>query len=259
MSVRRGLRRAALVLAHALSWPWRLVPWPARRGLLAGLVVLESRIGAPADALRRLFAHEDLLDRLIDERATAYGGGLNPKHRLIRYHDFFVARIPAGSRVLDVGCGVGAVARSIAGRVPGVRVTAVDSDARVLALAQAEPAPPNLIFLHADAARLPDGEWDAIVLSNVLEHLDGRVAFLRSLAARHPAARILVRVPLFERDWRLALRRELDAPYVSDPTHRIEHTLAEFEAEAAAAGLSVVERQLLWGEIWAVLAPAAPG
>ena len=89
-----------------------------KRYLVTGLLVLESRGSKPADSLRRLFVLQDKLDWIINERAMAYGGDVHPKHRLMRYHDFFVERIAAGSRVLDIGGGYGAVARSIASRVP---------------------------------------------------------------------------------------------------------------------------------------------
>jgi hypothetical protein len=60
---------------------------------------------------------------------------------------------------------------------------------------------------------------------------------------------------MFERHPNMALRRELGVNYFSDPTHTIEHTLAEFDREVADSGLVIVERQTLWGEIWAWCEP----
>ena len=91
-----------------------------------------------------------------------------------------------------------------------------------------------------------------MVLSNVLEHIEGRVDFLRRLIERATPQQILIRVPLFERHWQIAMRRELGVGYFSDPTHYIEHTLDEFAGEMEAAGLEITERLTLWGEIWAV-------
>ena len=106
--------------------------------------------------------------------------------------------------------------------------------------------------MEGDATRdLPAEHWDVIVLSNILEHVDDRVGLLRELVRRNSPGRLLIRVPLFERHWHLPLRRELGVEYFSDPTHRIEYTVAEFEAEVSAAGLVIVGRQTLWGEIWA--------
>ena len=251
------LKTVIVTLARVLALPWSLVPFALRRRLVSGLIFVESRIGTPKSTLARLFALWDDLDLVINERATVYGDGVNPKHRLTRYHDFFIDRIAQGSRVLDVGCGVGAVARSIAERVPGSDVTGVDFDAAMVARAGSESLPDNLRFVHGDVIRdLPDEHWDVVVLSNVLEHVEDRVDLLRRLVECHTPARLLIRVPLFERHWHLPLRRELGVNYFSDPTHEIEHTLEEFDAEIARAGLVTVERLTRWGEIWAHCEPA---
>ena len=93
---------------------------------LTGLFVLDSRYPVPEDGLRRLLILKDKLEWVINERAMAYGGSEHPKHRLMRYHQFFVDRILDGERVLDVGCGYGAVARTIARECPNCVVTGMD-------------------------------------------------------------------------------------------------------------------------------------
>lgn len=255
--MRRTGKRAALAAAWILSLPYRIVPAGLRRVLLFGLATLESRIGAPEDSLRRLFALQDDIEHLINERAMALGKGVHPKHRLMRYHDFFVERIPAGARVLDIGCGYGAVARSIARRVADVEVTGIDMDQESIAQAQAADNPANLTFLVGDALdALPESAWDTVVLSNILEHIDKRVEFLSRLRTDQTPRQILIRVPLFERNWQIPMRRELGINYFSDRTHYIEHRLDEFDREISAAGLELRERLTLWGEIWAVCQPS---
>lgn len=249
-----------LGLADVLARLWRLLPARLRETALMGLMMLEGRGAPPAEGLRSLFRLQDRLDLVINERAMAYGGGEHPKHRLTRYHDFFVERIVPGERVLDVGCGYGAVARSIAGRVAGTTVMGVELDRPRLAQARSADNPPNLSFIEADARReLPPGPWDVVVLSNVWEHIEDRVGFLKDVVAASRALRVLIRVPLFERAWQMPMRRELGAEFRSDPTHFIEHTLDEFDAEVAAAGLSIAERVTLWGEIWADCRPLQEG
>ena len=224
--------------------------------MIFGLLVVESRIGGPRDSLKRLFSIIDRLDVVVSERATALEGGEHPKHRLTRYHDFFVDRIAPGSRVLDIGCGYGAVARSIARRVEGAEVLGIDFSTANIDQARANDNPPNIRFIAGDAlVDLPEGPWDTIVLSNVLEHIDERVPFLRRLVDTVAPKSILIRVPLFERHWHLPMRRELGVNYFSDPTHHIEHTLAEFDDEIGRSGLALIERQTLWGEIWAHCRP----
>lgn len=218
---------------------------------LAGAVV--RRVVPASTVLRWLCRLDNVLYRATSRAAVWYGGGLHVKHRLTAYHDFFLARVAAGDRVLDIGCGNGALASDLARR--GSVVTGVDHDGAAIREARSRYAHTGARFVEADASRLPPGPFDVVILSNVLEHLDDRVAFLKSVVAASGAARVLVRVPLFERDWRVPLKRELGVDFRLDPTHRVEHTLQEFEAEVAAAGLVVEDRQLRWGEIWAVCRP----
>lgn len=246
------MKKLGLLLANFFSWFWRLIPSRLRSGFMTGLFVLDSRHRNAGNGLVRLLQLRDRLDWVINERAMAYGQGEHPKHRLTRYHDFFVERISDGERVLDVGCGYGAVARSIARAHPHSQVVGIDQDQPRLAQAEVSDNPPNLQFCNCDATQsVPEGQWDVVVLSNVLEHIADRTAFLNALQLSTHASRFLIRVPLFERDWQMALRRELQVDYRSDADHKIEHTLAEFHAEIAAAGLVAVEVLTLWGEIWA--------
>ena len=66
--------------------------------------------------------------------AIDYDQGVHAKHRLTRYHDFFVERIHEGERVLDVGCGKGELAYDVAERAKA-QVVAVDSSPWMLELA----------------------------------------------------------------------------------------------------------------------------
>jgi trans-aconitate methyltransferase len=136
---------------------------------------------------------------------------------------------------------------------PRSQVTGVDYDPRRLAEAQVEDHP-ALSSVEADATQsVPRGPWDIIMLSNVLEHIVDRHAFLTALIDKTKAKRFLIRVPLFERDWRLSMRREVGANYYSDPDREIEPTQEEFRREAAAAGLVVEQLNTPWGESWSVL------
>lgn len=252
------MKRALLAAAAAIAPLWGLIPARLRHGFLLGLFILEGRQRSTAAGLRNLFAVQDRLNLAINERAAAHGGGEHPKHRLTRYHDFFVQRIPPDAKVLDVGCGYGAVARTIATRLPYATVLGIDLDEGRLGQARAADNPPNLRFQLADATRsLPPGPWTVVVLSNILEHLERRAEFLAALVRQARPERVLIRVPLFERDWQMPMRKELGVGWFSDPTHFIEHSLDEFAAEMAAAGLQVVEQRTIWGEIWADCRPRA--
>jgi SAM-dependent methyltransferase len=248
------MKAFGLKVANVLALVWQLLPVRLRHLLLKGLFVLESRGPDTGTAMKRLFTLQDDLDHVVNERAMIHGKGEHPKHRLMRYHDFFIENIADGQRVIDIGCGYGAVARSIARARPGSQVMGVDYDPKRLAEARARDNPANLSFVEADATQsVPQGPWNVVVLSNVLEHIVDRHAFLTALIDKTKAKRFLIRVPLFERDWRLAMRREVGANYYSDPDHEIEPTQEEFRRETAAAGLVVEQLNTPWGEIWSVL------
>lgn len=251
------MSRAATAFARLLARLHRMIPAEARQAQIKALLDAEARTGEPEEALSRLFRLSDDLARVIDERAVALGEGEHPRHRLTGYHDYFIARIPRGARVLELGCGRGTIARSIANRVPGSRVTGIDVDEELIGAARAGDNPRNVSFLYGESLfDLPYGRWDVVVLSNLLERLEDRVGFLRRVLRQLDPPLILVRVPLRERGWEVALRRELDLPYFADPAHVVEHSRADFLAEMRMAGLAVVEIETVWGEIRAACTSA---
>ncbi len=206
---------------------------------------------APADALRLLYRLIATLEHHAGLQALAYGQGVHPKHRHTRYHDFFVTRIKTGEHVLDIGCGNGALSHDIALRA-GAIVQGIDIEPTNIATAKARFSHPNINYLLEDARSADVGSSpDVIVLSNVLEHLSERPEFLRNLAERLAPSRFLIRVPLFERDWSVPLRKELGLDWRCDPTHETEYTQESFETEMTEAGLLIRHKEVRWGEIWA--------
>jgi SAM-dependent methyltransferase len=193
-----------------------------------------------ARAMRRLLeAYQDAYEA-VDRGAIEYDGGVHAKHRLTAYHDFFVERVRPGERVLDVGCGKGELARDLAERA-GATVVAVDASPWMLEFARTRSAHPRISYVQADAVGFVPGEpVDVAVLSNVLEHIEARQELLRSLRERAGARRLLVRVPVLERDWTVPLRRELGLPHFSDREHQVEYDPALLRRELAEAGFGAV-------------------
>jgi hypothetical protein len=62
---------------------------------------------------------------------------------------------------------------------------------------------------------------------------------------------MLIRVPLFERDWRVPLKKELGVEWRLDPTHETEYTIESWAQEIEEAGLKVTHQEIRWSEIWA--------
>jgi 2-polyprenyl-3-methyl-5-hydroxy-6-metoxy-1,4-benzoquinol methylase len=241
--------RAAAALVRAV--PDRI----ARKLFQLWIVQTADAAEAPV-SLRRLLELDADLAWQIDRLAIAYDGGVHAKHRLMRYHDFFVERVHEGERVLDVGSGKGELAHDLATRA-SASVVGIDVDPGHLAFARERYRHERLEFVEANALEtLPEGPFDVVILSNVLEHIAPRVELLVALRERTRASRFLIRVPLYSRDWKIPLRRELGLPYYSDPTHEIEHTPDELRDELRRAGLELTELVVNWGEIWVEARPA---
>ena len=211
---------------------------------------------SPIQALQFLFNLDTKLYHLQGQMAIAYDGGIHSKHRLMNYHDFFIKRVTANDRVLDIGCGIGAVAYDVA-KDTGAFVLGIDINTDNIRTAKERYQHPGLEFRIGDALEvLPNERYSLVILSNVLEHLPGRPAFLRRVQEVVKPDRLLIRVPLFERDWRVPLKKEVGAEWRLDSTHEIEYTLESFASEMQEAGLTVKHLEVRWGEIWAELFPS---
>jgi ubiquinone/menaquinone biosynthesis C-methylase UbiE len=84
--------------------------------------------------------------------------------------------LPAGARVLEVGCGTGAVARVLAGRPQVGEVVGIDPSPVFIERArQLAAGRPTLSFLVGDGRDLPfdDGAFDAVVCHTALSHIPG--------------------------------------------------------------------------------------
>lgn len=187
--------------------------------------------------------------------AKNQNNGVHPKHELTNYHTFFIERIRQGERVLDIGCGTGVVANDLA-TLAGARVDGVDHDAENIAEAKRLFSNSNLNFVFQDALTMEvDEPYDVVLLSNVLEHIAERTDFLRRIVSMAKPNRVFIRVPLFERDWRVAYKKALGLDWRLDTDHKTEFTLESFNKEMKEAGLNPTHLEVRWGEIWSVLEP----
>lgn len=129
------------------------------------------------------------------------------------YERYFVPLVPAqlagdvlrladvrpGERVVDVACGTGIIARSIAAREPGAHVVGVDVAPPMLAHAAALSAASGLTidWRHGDAVQLPsdDDAFDVAVCQLGLQFVDDRPAAVRELRrVIEPGGRVVINV-----------------------------------------------------------------
>ena len=177
-------------------------------------------------------------------------GGLHPKHRLMNYHKFFVDNVEFQDVVLDIGCGNGALTFDIAQKA--AEVVGIDLNRKNIEFAEEKFSAPNIKYIIGDALKnLPDRKFDVIILSNVLEHIEDRVGFLKKVKGK--GSKILIRVPMINRDWITLYKKELGLEWRLDKGHFTEYTLESFEKELEKAGLRIHNYSIQFGEIWAIV------
>ncbi len=86
---------------------------------------------------------------------------------------------PAASRVLEVGCGVGAQTVTLAANSPDASITSIDVSAESLAVARERV--PGVEFVQADLFSFEAEPFDHVFVCFVLEHLRDPYAALRRL------------------------------------------------------------------------------
>jgi len=244
----------ALVFLQKLAY--FLLPRVLRKYMIKILFGAEMSAD-PREALCWLLGVYDQLNYAISAQCIRWGNGVHIKHELMDgIHSFFYDRIPKHAQVLDLGCGVGAVAHAIAVH-SDAQVLAIDFDAPQIAFARERFSHPDIHFVVGDVfSDIPeDGSFDVIVLSSVLEHLKNRVQFLKDLSVRFQPQKFLIRVPTFERNIIAALKKELGLFPYTDATHELEYSSHLFYSEMTEAGLAVSYSEIRWGDIWAECIP----
>jgi 2-polyprenyl-3-methyl-5-hydroxy-6-metoxy-1,4-benzoquinol methylase len=168
----------------------------------------------------------------------------------MNYHKFFIDNTDPEDTVLDIGCGNGALSFDIAKKA--VKVVGIDSNKKNIEFAKQRFSASNIEYVVGDAVKeLPNKRFDIIILSNVLEHIENRIEFLNRIKSLAP--KILIRVPMLNRDWITLYKKELGVEWKLDKSHYAEYTLKSFKQELKKAGLFIKEYSIQFGEIWSII------
>lgn len=182
--------------------------------------------------------------------AIETNNGIHPKHEILNYHQFFIDNVGSDDVVLDLGCGRGENAYDIAGTAK--KVIGIDLKEPWIQYAKDHYKHDNLEFVLGDVTTYSfDEQIDKIVLSNVLEHIEDRVGFLRNL--RKISNVILVRVPMISRDWLSVWKKQQGLEYRLDLSHYIEYTLPDLRREFQESGWQLKDYSVQFGEFWGVI------
>ena len=155
--------------------------------------------------------------------------GVHPKRLLTGYVGWLTSRIGVNESVLDYGCGDGHVLNAL--KLMGHKGGQVGLDRDGVVIGSVRP------------------QYDVAILSNILEHLPNPTIFLHDQIR---TSRILIRVPLFDREWRVAVKKDQGVKYFLDKEHIQELTAIEWANLLKFSGWQVIEEETHWGEWWAV-------
>jgi cyclopropane fatty-acyl-phospholipid synthase-like methyltransferase len=125
----------------------------------------------------------------LDLAATPYSYIERPNLTLVSLIDEHVLRGKPDAAILDVGCGCGANARAIREHSSTARIHGIEPSSHAALLARKACESVH----HGELAswRPPGIDFDAVVLSDVLEHVADPVAFLRTLTGTKQLERAL--------------------------------------------------------------------
>ena len=91
--------------------------------------------------------------------------------------------LPPAGRLLDYGCGDGALLGLISSKLPTWELTGYDPSATGIQLARRQMDERKInVDLVNDAWQLPTGRYDVVVCAEVIEHLEDPLALLKELA-----------------------------------------------------------------------------
>jgi SAM-dependent methyltransferase len=144
----------------------------------------------------------DQVRSLFDAKAATWPAKYAPGGRLAgrraQFADALAQHVPAGGRVLDLGCGTGDLAR--AADSASLRVTACDISAEMLGRAAAADPGSAVTWVQLDPGwhRLPceSATFDAVVAASVLEYVARPGAILAECArVLRPGGIVLCTVP----------------------------------------------------------------
>ena len=190
----------------------------------------------------------------LGKYASVLEGGTHPKHRLMKYHQFFVDNVESEDVVLDIGCGNGLLALDMAQKVK--KIVGIDLNRNNIKQAEEmrkKHGYDNVVFRLEDATEIEfDRRFHKIVISNILEHIKERKTFLNRI--RKLSSTLLIRVPMINRDWLTLYKKELGLEYRLDRSHYIEYTAESLETELKEAGFILTQFNCT---IWRVMGNCA--
>lgn len=194
--------------------------------------------------------------KLASNIAIELNGGIHPKHKIMKYKEWFLDNINLDDIVLDIGCNTGIMPHVMSEKAKFVY--GIEIEKKHIEIARNNSQQSNIEFICADATFYDYSKChpiDIVTLSNVLEHIDDRVSFLRTLVKKinwKGVKIFLIRVPMIDRDWITLYKKEIGLDYRLDRTHFTEYTFKGFQDELSKCEIEIVSYEIRFGEIYAI-------
>lgn len=190
--------------------------------------------------------------------SSIQNNGVHPKHQILQYKEWFLDNIEQGWVVLDVGSNTGMLPFLLAEKAGFVYGVELNQDYVHTAINKRSKS--NIEYICADITKMEqnlDRPVNCVTLSNVLEHIENRTELLKALITRikwenSSEKRLLIRAPLFDREWIVQYKKDLGIEYRLDKSHFTEYTDDIFAAEMESAGIQILNSKIKYGEIYAV-------
>jgi len=192
----------------------------------------------------------DLSLQMANMLACKLEGGTHPKHRIMRYHEWFMQRIRPDMDVLDIGSSRGELTFDLSKAAKSV--TGVEIDENNYRYALNNNSGSNIEYILGDINQIDlEKEFDVVVMSNVLEHIEDRAKILNKVnRLTKDSGKLLIRVPAFDRWWWIPYKKEIGVEWRSDASHFIEYTEEGLRQELKEADFKILSLEKMWGEIY---------
>lgn len=182
--------------------------------------------------------------------------GEHPKHRLIKYKDYFFDRVDNDDVVLDIGSNTGSITFHLSKKAHHCYGIEIDKAHHLIAVKKNNKK--NVEFINSDATIYNYSQLmpiSVIVMSNVLEHIENREQFLDDILRkiswkRNKIPKLLIRVPMIDRDWITLYKHNIGVEWRLDPTHFVEYTMDELTAELKNVNIFIEDAKVRFGEAY---------
>ena len=183
------------------------------------LIRLLSNKTVASALLRPMLKIHTLSYKLSGMFASVAHNNIHPKHRIMLYKEWFLDNISKDDIVLDVGCNTGMMPEVMSQKAKFVY--GIEIEKKNIKVAKNIRQKDNIEYICADATTYDYSECmpiDIVTLSNVLEHIEHRVNFLKKLIKKitwknKDNKQLLIRVPMIDREWIAIYKKELGMEY----------------------------------------------